>query len=362
MKKICCIFNYAPLYRKSIFTKIDECFDAQFYFGDFETNIEKFDCNVFKKPVKKIGIHNLFGKFPWWSGLIKASFEDCEAFLMTGDFAFSFFPFLMLCHIQGKKVYGWGHGSKTFDGRYRIFKLLYKLWDGFYTYGDNGRARLIELGIPAKKLHTIYNSLNGGVDIDANSKLKTSIYSEHFGNNNPVLLFVGRLTKIKQLDWILEAAKYHREKGINYNVIIIGDGDCRKQLEEYSNANNLNNIIWFYGKCYDESLLNTLIYNADLCVSPGNVGLTALHSMTYGTPVISHDDFETQMPEYETIIRGITGDLYTHGSFNDFCNVIEKWLINNTDKESVRVACYNVINSRFNSNYQIELLKETLSK
>ena len=30
---LCCIFNYAPLYRASVFSKIDEAYDAQFYFG-----------------------------------------------------------------------------------------------------------------------------------------------------------------------------------------------------------------------------------------------------------------------------------------------------------------------------------------
>ena len=48
-KKLCCIFNYAPLYRKSIYTKIDEEFDAQFYFGDMISDIAKMDYADFKK-------------------------------------------------------------------------------------------------------------------------------------------------------------------------------------------------------------------------------------------------------------------------------------------------------------------------
>lgn len=50
------------------------------------------------------------------------------------------------------------------------------------------------------------------------------------------------------------------------------------------------------------------IYNADLCVSPGNVGLTAMHSLVFGCPVITHNCFEWQMPEFEAIQPGITGD------------------------------------------------------
>ncbi len=358
--KLCCIFNYAPLYRLSIFKKIDETYDTQFYFGNMVSNIEKFDTRILRKKPKAFGIKTLLGHIPWWSGLFRAAFEDCDVFLMTGDFSFSFYPFIIMCHLRGKKVYAWGHGCKSFSGKYRFMKPLYYMWDGFYTYGQGGKDRLVKLGINADKIHVIYNSLNSGVNISFNSGLNSDIYKEHFNNNNPVVLFVGRLTKVKQLDWILEAHKKHLDEGLLYNVIIIGDGDCRDDLTSYVKENQLEQSVWFYGKCYDEEVLNSLIYNADLCVSPGNVGLTALHAMTYGTPVISHDDFESQMPEYETIVPGVTGDLYEHGSFIAFCNTINRWLSNHTNRDEVRENCYSIINGKFNSNYQIQLLEKTL--
>ena len=42
---------------------------------------------------------------------------------------------------------------------------------------------------------------------------------------------------------------------------------------------------------------------SDLTVSPGNIGLTAIHSLSYGTPVCSHSNFNNQMPESEAIIN-----------------------------------------------------------
>ena len=134
----------------------------------------------------------------------------------------------------------------------------------------------------------------------------------------------------------------------------------KKELVQLVNDKKLQDNVWFYGKCYDEIELSSLIYNADLCVSPGNVGLTALHSMSYGTPVISNDDFETQMPEYETIVVGKTGELYEKDSFDDFCGKIKLWLSQKTSREQVRQNCYNVINDKFNSQYQIELLKSVI--
>lgn len=82
----------------------------------------------------------------------------------------------------------------------------------------------------------------------------------------------------------------------------------KQQLQQQVKSYNLANNIWFYGACYDEIKNAALIYNADLCVSPGNVGLTAMHSMVFGTPVITHNDFKWQMPEFEAIEPGKTGD------------------------------------------------------
>lgn len=171
---------------------------------------------------------------------------------------------------------------------------------------------------------------------------------------------MGRLTKVKRLDWIIEAQDTHFKRGIRYNVLFIGDGEEAGSLKKLAAARHLDDNVWFYGECYDDRMLSLLLYNSDLCVSPGNVGLTSLHSMIYGTPVISHNDFETQMPEYEAIIPGKTGDLYAKGDFNDFCLCIEKWLSSGYDRESIRQNCYGVINDKYNSDYQIRLLKQVI--
>ena len=110
-----------------------------------------------------------------------------------------------------------------------------------------------------------------------------------------------------------------------------------------SNWLEITNQVWFYGQCYDNNELSVLLFNVSLCVSPGNVGLTALHAMSYGTPVISNDDFESQMPEYETIIPNKTGLLYKKGDFQDLCNKIEEWLSLNIERDVVRQNCYALL-------------------
>lgn len=362
MEKLCCIFNYAPLYRKSIYQKIDEAFDANFYFGDMKSDIAKMNYDDFRKPPITIRDRKIFGKLLWRRDIIWLPFKSYSHYLIIGDSSISYLPFILFCKILGKKVYAWGHGCKSFGRKMKWFnKWFYNNCDVFFTYGEGGKARLIELGISEGQLHVIYNSLNSGVEAELQSEYQSDIIKQHFSNELPVLLFVGRLTKVKQLDWIIKAQKQHENQGLLYNILIIGDGEDRENLNNLVNINGLSDRVWFYGECYNDDELSSLLYNSDLCVSPGNVGLTALHSMSYGTPVLSHDDFETQMPEYETIISGKTGELYAKGNFDDFCQKIEMWLSKNKDRAQIRQNCYDVINGKFNSVYQIELLKRIIN-
>ena len=104
------------------------------------------------------------------------------------------------------------------------------------------------------------------------------------------------------------------------------------------------------------------LYNATLCVSPGNVGLTAVHAMSYGTPVVSHNDFMTQMPEYETVVEGRTGLLYRAGDYADLKRAIRQWLTSGRSREEIRMDCYREIDARWNSLYQLDVLKSVISR
>lgn len=73
----------------------------------------------------------------------------------------------------------------------------------------------------------------------------------------------------------------------------------------------------FLGAIYEEDQLAPLFLGARAVVSPGKVGLLAMHAMAYGTPVITHGDLDRQMPEIEAIEPGVTGALFKRGDDAD---------------------------------------------
>ena len=138
-------------------------------------------------------------------------------------------------------------------------------------------------------------------------------------------------------------------------MLIIGDGSILNKLK-----NEYNNFIesgWlhFYGATYDENELGNLIFHSDLCVSPGNIGLTAIHSLTYGTSVASHSNFRNQMPEVEIIKEGINGFMFKENNIEDLALKIESFF--NSKRKSKKVI-RNKILKLYNPKNQLKVFKK----
>lgn len=243
-------------------------------------------------------------------------------------------------------------------------KLFFRLPNGgIFLYGNYAKKLMIQEGFDEGKLFVIHNSLAYERQLEIRQSLSVdSLYGTHFGNNNPNLFFVGRLTKVKHLDLILLAMQKLKQKGKLYNLTLIGGGEQMEALQTMSKKLELEENVWFYGPCYDEQQLGQLIYNADVCVSPGNVGLTAMHVMVFGTPVVTHNDFPWQMPEFEAINDGVTGTFFERDNVDSLAEAIDRWLISNADKrEEVRKACFHEIDTQWTPQFQLKVLKKHLS-
>ena len=116
--------------------------------------------------------------------------------------------------------------------------------------------------------------------------------------------------------------------------------------------------MFFYGACYDESKLASFIFNSHCTVSPGNIGLTGIHSFTYGTPVITHNNFNNQMPEVESIVNGVNGFFFKEGNIGSLNETIKNILNSNAD---FRPMCREAIEKFYNPMYQIKILKEVIN-
>mgnify|MGYP001777615942 CR=1 FL=1 len=367
--KLCNIYNSAAHYRRGIFLRMDEEFDCAWAFGRKPIggkDIKSMEPREFRNFLGYLQNVRLFGNWYWQSGALKLLFRDFDTYIVLGEpFCVSTWLFCALAKLMPKKrVFFWTHGwygRENFAKRV-LKKIFFRLGNGVFLYGNYARELMIKEGFSPEKLWTLHNSLAYDEQRALRERLTPSpIFRTRFGNENKTLIFVGRLTPTKRLDMILDAAAILRSRGAAApNVVFVGDGAARASLEAKTRELNLEKNVCFYGACYDEAKLAELIFNADLCVSPGNIGLTAIHALSFGCPCITHDDFRNQMPEFEAIVPGKTGAFFERGNADSLASAIEKWFSENRSRDEIRRACFAEIDASWNPQFQINVLKKGL--
>jgi glycosyltransferase involved in cell wall biosynthesis len=364
--KVCLFFNDLAIYRKAIYTMIDKEFDCDWYIEDINTGVKLFDekelQRVYRLPVRSLG------PFYCVKGLLQLLKKDYDVYLMLGAtrnislFAFGvtkklFFP--------KKRLYFWSHGFYGKESSLELAlwkKPLFKLADAIFPYSEYSKALMIKNGFKEEVIHPIHNSLDYEEQKNIRNSIEPSnLFNKHFGNSNPVIIMIGRLNMRKHLDMLFEAVDLLKKKGELYNIVLIGDGESRQSLEQLADIKALDNQTWFYGPSYDEIQNASLLFNADVCVVPGDIGLTAIHALMFGTPSITHNCYKYQGPEFEAIKPGVTGDFYEYGSVSSLADTISKWFLDHKDKrENVRKECYKEIDTNWNPFFQMEVIKKYL--
>lgn len=338
--------------------------DCDFIFGKDNTTVKRMDTSILKNsidlPNKRIG-----GTMWYTQPGVLDKVKNYDVIINDlGIYCISSWIFTLLSKFRKQKVYIWDHGYYGKESKIRtwIKRIYFGLADGSFIYGDYAIRLMKEKGFNGKKLYSIHNSLDYQSQLELRNKIqKNDIFKKHFGNDYPVLMMIGRLNLRKKLNQLIEAVALLKEKGQIFNVVLVGDGEDRKPMEELVAQLNIQSQVWFYGACYDEATNAELIFNSDMCVVPGDIGLTAIHCMMFGVPVVSHDFFPNQGPEFEVIKEGVTGSFFKQNDINSLANTVSTWFeMHANDREKVRKACYKEIDENWTPEYQINVLKKVI--
>ena len=364
------IFNTPSLYRKKIYQMIDESFECDWFFGDYNYGVKSFDIKELKRAYF-LSVKWIYHKSIYYvPGMLRLLFSsDYDRYVLTGsthNISVWIFALLKFFFLRKKKMYLWTHGCYGNEGPINFFlkKLLIHTTTRCFIYGNYAKDIFVKSGFDENKFSVIHNSLDYDNQLKLRENtLKDDLYHKHFQNHNQTILFIGRLTTVKKLDMIISALSLLKRKGLSYNLVFVGDGNQRRFLEDFAQKKVVEKETWFYGECYDDNINAKMIYNADVCVSPGNVGLTAMHSLMFGTPVITHNNFAKQMPEFEAIKPGKTGDFFECENVESLANSIQKWFEQNANnREEIRQNCYNEIDSHWNPHFQMNVFTQILEK
>jgi len=362
------VYPFFAHYRAAIIKRLLTINNYNFqFFGDkSDPDGSIKSCQIPQPYFTKTKCHLLPKGILWQEGIIHLALSrnvDCIIYLGNAKFASTWIS-ASLARLTGKRVLFWTHGwLKHEKGIIRKLRnTFYRLAHGLLLYGTHAREIGASEGYPASRLHVVYNSL----DYSRQKKIRELVTQEELhaikkkyshDANFGYIIYTGRLTKECRLNEAIMALSYlKKNKNINISLLLVGTGTEEKPLRNL--ANSLSVPITFYGPCYDENTLAVLIMGAHATVSPGKIGLTAMHSLAYGTPVITHSDINTQMPEVEAISPGINGELFQKGNITALANAIFRCT---TRHNRDPAKCYDIIETRYNPDFQAKEIVKAIS-
>ncbi|HWU03894.1 MAG TPA: glycosyltransferase, partial [Novosphingobium sp.] len=178
--------------------------------------------------------------------------------------------------------------------------------------------------------------------------------------NAAILLTISRVTDLCRYDWLIEAAGAINTQGRPLTIVMIGDGPALPALK--AQAEQLGVDLRCTGALYDEAVIAAHVMASDVVVSPGKVGLTAMHALAYGTPIVSHSDLDRQMPEIEAVIEGQSGALFPFGSVSGLAEAISSVLASSSSPARRREACRAALIGRFTPQDQRRLIDDAVDR
>lgn len=180
-------------------------------------------------------------------------------------------PIIEKCH-KNSRLAGLLIALETYI--HKLMKIYESDVDIFHVPSKFYGKKFIEAGIDAKKIRQLYYTI------------RIDDYPPHYEYDDYYVYF-GRLEEAKGLMTLIKAA----EKVKTSQLFMIGEGDHRKELEEFVVSRNMNHVKFLGAKWGDD--LKKIISNARFVVIPSecydNSPLVVYESYCMGKPVIGSD-------------------------------------------------------------------------
>ena len=228
---------------------------------------------------------------------------------------------LPLCKSLKIPIIYWTHGYDHFEELKWIRRLVnylrrkYIIYfarhaDHIITFSEKGKDYLIDRHISEQKITVAPNTL----DTEKISSVRNSLVEKYsksylkeklgFSKDSKILLFSGRLNKLKRVDFALRVHKILTENDMNVHFIVIGDGPEKDYLTSLVQNEKIRNV-HFLGSLFEEQRVSQYFIISDIFLMPGYVGLAIIHTFCFGLPIITGKVFHS--PEIQFLRHNENG-------------------------------------------------------
>jgi len=222
----------------------------------------------------------------------------------------------MLCHELGGPPYSFTvHGPEEFD-RATVLALDEKIARAQFVVAVSAYGRGQLLRWCDARCWSKIQVVRCGLDGDFLDQDGTPIPS------HPRLVCVGRLCEQKGQLLLVEAVASLAAEGVEVEVVFVGDGEMRPQIESAIERHGLRRAVTITGWASNEEVRRSMLSSRALC----------LPSLAEGLPIVIMEAFALRRPVISTRVAGIpelveagvSGWLVTAGSVDELSQAIRE--------------------------------------
>lgn len=243
-----------------------------------------------------------------------------------------------------------------------LFRLILRSWfrrASVIFWFDSGSQRnlLVNGADPGKMVNIIYGSW--GIDPDEFTPIGPSV---EVPTTDPVILYVGRLSYVKGVTYLIDAFKQVLDRGIKAHLVIVGDGPERAKLEAQARELGLERHMTWFGTVKNADL-PPYMRAAQFLVLPSittklwvqQLSITAWQAMGCGLPVIS-----TQTGCMDEFTPPEVGILVPERDPASLSSAMAELLNDTTRRQQISQAARAYALERFHARKNVERAEQTI--
>ena len=168
--------------------------------------------------------------------------------------------------------------------------------------------------------------------------VNTAIFEPKDSINTTIrLLFVARIVQRKGLHTLLKAVALLKERKLNFNLTIIGDGDEKKSDMKYVKEYKLKKYVQFLGEIRGEKRVK-YFHESDIFCAPyvnEAASISVLEAISSGLPVVGF-----KIPIFSDLLKDYPGkELLVDKTEQALANALEKVIKNHSLIQSIKEWC-----------------------
>lgn len=258
---------FAPMPRNKKYVdnfpyKVVRCKSMKVPFLDYDLSMPALD-RKFKKAIKENNLDLIHIHSPFAIGHcgVKYAVKHNIPVIATLHSQFKM-DFMRATHSKLLTNYMLRRIMKVYNKCDDYFAVNGKIAEIYHDYGTNNLPKVLRNGTDMQTLD--------------NPEQAIKLVNEKFAikNDTPVFLFVGRINKLKNIFFTLEALEKLHNK--NFKMIFVGEGQDMQEFAEAVKKSSVADNVIFTGKITDRQLLTAIYLRAKLFLFPSTYDASSL--------------------------------------------------------------------------------------